>query len=212
MIKVYKHTSQTSGKSYVGITGDMDKRVGRHQQPGCVAFYRAIQKYGWSDFVTEVLEEVETPELALEREAYYIRSLNTLLPTGYNMKISGEYPVLCEEARAKISASNRNRVITDQMRTNMSAAQKGKLVSNETRAKLSEMRRGRKQSAEHTEARQKALVGHTTSDEARAKMSATRKGRTALNKGQPRSEETKRKISETKRLNKEKKLNGSDPD
>ena len=54
---IYKHTSKTSGKVYIGQTNNINVRWKPGAYRNCAKFYAAIQKYGWDDFEHEILEE-----------------------------------------------------------------------------------------------------------------------------------------------------------
>lgn len=86
---IYKYTSP-SGKVYIGQTVNSQEQRARNGEgyKGCPAFYRAIQKYGFENFIYEVLEEVEQEELD-EKEKYYIALYNSLVPNGYNILTGG---------------------------------------------------------------------------------------------------------------------------
>lgn len=122
---IYKHTSP-SGKSYIGLTF---RKPEKRWQNGCgydirTKMGQAIQKYGWDNFSHEIIEEnIETLELAKEREQYWIDYYDSFR-NGYNSTIGGdsvslnrktnlpvyqldanlniiqEYPTLAEAARA----------------------------------------------------------------------------------------------------------------
>lgn len=90
---IYKYTSP-SGKSYIGqtTTNPMRRASGGEGYKGCVAFYDAIQKYGWSNFILEILEEIESDDLISELndlEIFYINKFNTISPYGYNILLGG---------------------------------------------------------------------------------------------------------------------------
>lgn len=82
---IYKYTSP-SGKSYIGqTTYSLYERAGLNGRcyQNCTVFYSAIKKYGFENFSVEILDEVEESEIE-DKEAYYIKKYNTLLPNGYN--------------------------------------------------------------------------------------------------------------------------------
>lgn len=60
MYLIYKHTSKTCGKSYIGKTGNIANPNKRwknglgYTEKTQPAFYNAIQKYGWADFETTI--------------------------------------------------------------------------------------------------------------------------------------------------------------
>ena len=88
---IYRHISP-AGKSYIGITMQNPERrfqngYGYKTQ---IAFYRAIQKYGWENFRHEILEENLTEKEACEKEAYYISKVyKSFAPNGYNTREGG---------------------------------------------------------------------------------------------------------------------------
>ena len=155
---VYTHTSP-SGKVYVGQTVNIKKRWGYNgehyktkKKDGTFiqrTFARAIIKYGWENFIHEIILENISKEEADYAEKYLIKWYK-LHNQSYNITDGGEgvccpRPPLSEEARKKISerlllnhpmrgkhwspetlaritAANRNRVYTPE--------QKAKMVEN----------------------------------------------------------------------------------
>ncbi len=94
-MKIYKHTSKTSGKAYVGFTSkSINERFCQHIKSAenntdtNSHFQRAIQKYGPSDFISEKLEDVDENNWQ-DREKYWISYYDTL-KNGYNMTAGGE--------------------------------------------------------------------------------------------------------------------------
>ena len=66
MYKVYKYTSP-SNKIYIGITSKTLNERARYDGSGykeCKAFWRAIKKYGWENFTSEILAQELTEEEA----------------------------------------------------------------------------------------------------------------------------------------------------
>lgn len=94
---IYKHTNKINGKSYIGQTLQVDLRIrfkngrGYHKQK---IFFKAILKYGWENFIHEVLEIVDSKEQANARERYYIKLYNTYVgfenAWGYNATPGGD--------------------------------------------------------------------------------------------------------------------------
>ena len=94
---VYKFTSP-SGKSYIGITNNVKKRKAEHRRLSKTvdrAFYRAIRKYGFDNFIFEILEEydkadkIELLNKLNEMEMFYINKFNTF-KNGYNSTLGGD--------------------------------------------------------------------------------------------------------------------------
>lgn len=120
-----------------------------------------------------------------------------------------------DETRNKISNSLKGRKLTDEQRKKWSEVKMGHEVSEETRKKLSEKAKGVKhrphtdEEKEHQSRVIKELrktsspiwnKGKHLSDEQKKHISETLNGRPSPMKGRKRSEETNRKINETKRL------------
>lgn len=78
----------------------------------------------------------------------------------------------------------------------------GKITSKETREKISKIQLGKKLSEEHKQNIGKSHFGKSLSEEHKRKLSIAKKGKKSSTAGLPRkpmSEETKKKISETKK-------------
>ena len=107
MYTIYKYTNQIDGKVYIGQTKhSLEKRAqanGKNYR-GCPYFYSAIQKYGWDNFSSEILEVVNTIEEANEREMYYISLFDSTNPiNGYNILNGGDCGPINDITRKKIS-------------------------------------------------------------------------------------------------------------
>lgn len=92
---IYKHTSKTSGKSYIGLTKvGMSRRWNQHthdaRKGSRLHFHNAIRLYGENDWVHTILEEgIESLIKANELELQYIKEYNTF-EDGYNLTIGGD--------------------------------------------------------------------------------------------------------------------------
>ena len=80
---VYKIVNKINGKIYVGQTTEkLNQRCSRHmgyqKDDKDTKFYRAVRKYGKSNFYIELIEEVKTLEELNTREEYWIRKLDTV--------------------------------------------------------------------------------------------------------------------------------------
>jgi hypothetical protein len=94
---IYKLTCLPTGKSYIGQTRDTKTKAGREYAYGVLGRWNdhcscpsgtplglAIAQYGPDQFKVETIES-DIPESRLdEREAHWITSIGTLIPSGYN--------------------------------------------------------------------------------------------------------------------------------
>ena len=114
MIGIYKITSKTSGKVYVGQSINIKKRFYEHlyqafhrEELGYTSIlHQAMRKYGAEDFYLEVLEECSAEELD-NREKYWIEELNCMSPNGYNILSGGQgkraAPLFCKSCGKEIT-------------------------------------------------------------------------------------------------------------
>ena len=179
---IYKHTSP-SGKSYIGITNNYQRRCNEHKSNKgcCVAFNNAIQKYGWDYFTHEILHEGLTLHEANQMEISLISSHNTLYPNGYNLREGGSLCSFSDETKEKMSNVRKNtttaidvctgivtRVSTDDPRWDTGeivGVTKGKQVKKRTPEQIQNMVNARKAS------------NFKQSDETKQKWSVLRKGK-----------------------------------
>ena len=83
---IYKITSP-SGKSYIGRTKDISKRLVQHKseaKTGRTGFtiHKAIRKYGWDNMKVEILDMAPSEEIEVLEEKYILESNS--LKIGYN--------------------------------------------------------------------------------------------------------------------------------
>ena len=105
-----------------------------------------------------------------------------------------------EEAKRKISESEKGKKISEETKRKLSEAHKGRQFSEETKRKLSEANKGKKSSEDKKQKISEANKGRKLSEEHKKKISETKKGK-------EHSEEHNKKISESmKGKNKGKKL------
>lgn len=97
---IYKFTNKINGKSYVGKTNNIERRIEDHKKSSnngedCY-FYRAVRKYGFDNFEIEILFR-STSQLISEKE--FTNLFEPLLikehkshksQNGYNMTWGGE--------------------------------------------------------------------------------------------------------------------------
>jgi group I intron endonuclease len=92
---VYKITNKINGKCYIGMTtNSLEKRITEHlsSSKGGSNFllHCAIRKYGFQSFEFSIIDTSETKEILIEKEIYWIKTLNTKSPNGYNLTDGGE--------------------------------------------------------------------------------------------------------------------------
>lgn len=141
---IYVITNIITGMQYVGQSSNAQKRFLAHKQAkdGTV-FHQAIRNYGPENFFIEVLEE--QIENFNEREKYWIKKLNTLYPTGYNMTKGGEgYPHLNGELsyQSKLTNVQVNQIIDLLLNSSLSQEQIGEKF-NVTQEIISDINRGK---------------------------------------------------------------------
>ena len=89
--KIYLLRCRITGKSYVGVTSmSLEERwhngQGYKNQP---VIYDDICEYGWNNFEHILIDTAFTYKESREKERFYIKTMNSLFPNGYNI-ISGE--------------------------------------------------------------------------------------------------------------------------
>ena len=86
MIGIYKIENLINHKIYIGQSIHIERRWSEHCFPSAKSLIsRAIKKYGKENFSFQVLEECQIEELA-EKEIYYIKQFDCVVPKGYNVK------------------------------------------------------------------------------------------------------------------------------
>ena len=90
---IYYILDRTNGEGYVGQTKNKLKtRISHHIKYNNSYLGNAIKLHGWENFSVFVLEECESPDELNEREMYWIKTLHTKSPNGYNMTDGGDTP------------------------------------------------------------------------------------------------------------------------
>lgn len=189
---VYILTNTKNGKQYVGQTcGPVGYRWRAHvsearRKANCPLLARAIVKYGPDVFSVAFIDLTGSSQEWLNFvERWFIDELNTQKPNGYNLEPGGRNGKHSEETKQKIGMAHRGLKRSAQARENMSAWQ-----------------RGIKRSAHHVEAIRRASTGRKHKPETKLKQSLAKKGRPSPLRGRkwgPMPEETKRKLSESKK-------------
>jgi hypothetical protein len=119
--EIYKITSLTTGKIYVGQAVSHILNHKRYRPYGHEGRFRchvseafstkknqshylnnAIRKYGVADFVVELIECCEINQ-ANDREIHYIKHYSSLFPGGYNLKNGGSVFTHSDESKKRVS-------------------------------------------------------------------------------------------------------------
>lgn len=200
--KVYKHTlpMSVSGKEndmvYIGITCQEKAcyRWGRNgiKYKNSIYFYHAIQKYGWDNFLHEVLFDGLTKEEANQKEIELISEYDsTNQNKGYNIELGGN-------GQGKHSLETRMKI---------SQAKKGFKYSEESKRKISEALKSLDRAGEnspvygrhHTEETKRKIsekvTGRKHSEETKQKMSEQRAGEKNVMYGKTHTKEAREKIA-----------------
>lgn len=200
--KVYKHTlpMSISGKEndmvYIGITCQEKAhyRWGKNgiKYKNSIYFYNAIQKYGWDNFIHEILFDGLTKEEANRKEVELISEYgSTNQSKGYNIELGGN-------GQGKHSLETCMKI---------SQAKKGFKFSEESKKKMSESQRAINRKGENSpmygthrseEIKRKIsekAIGRKISEEAKQKMSEKRVGEKNIMYGKHHTDEAKEKIA-----------------
>jgi group I intron endonuclease len=90
---IYKATNKFDGKCYIGFATNFKKRVTRHKTDSKTKnnkFYYSIRKYGWDNFVWEVLYQSKDKIHTLKvMENFFIVQYDSYT-NGYNETLGGE--------------------------------------------------------------------------------------------------------------------------
>lgn len=160
-------------------------RQGKHHSPKLQSHYN---KYGEDDLVFSIIATCDANDL-IRQEQFFLDAYNpwfNVLQTAYSclgMKLS-------EEAKAKISESNRRRTVRDETKRKISEANTGRRPNQATRDKMSASGKGKRFSEEHKKKISEALKGREFSEETKQRMREGRKDRVI-------TDETRRKLSES---------------
>lgn len=135
---VYCHTNIKNNKKYFGITcREPIKRWGHN---GCnykssQHFYSAIQKYGWNNFIHEVMFTFNNKEEAEAMERELIIKFKTYIPDfGYNIELGGNYKGKhSKDTCKKISDSKIGKPRDEYTRQKVSNSLKGLLVGSKNK-------------------------------------------------------------------------------
>ena len=93
---IYKIQNKIDGKAYIGQSINIERRWKEHKK--CIygisegynyPIYKAIRLYGLENFDWEIIEECSKEELD-DKEKFYIKEYNCVIPFGYNQTFGGQ--------------------------------------------------------------------------------------------------------------------------
>jgi group I intron endonuclease len=173
---IYRITNNITGLSYIGKTENKARsrwmsHVSASKRPntraGKTRLARSIAKYGLSSFTFEVIDIAETSQSLEKKEIFWIETLNTLTPRGYNLSTGGEGGRLSEETKNKLSYAHAQRYgkeISDRkilrdMTPEQIALRKEQATVNRRNAQLGK-KRSKKRPPASSETLQKMAAAH----------------------------------------------------
>lgn len=141
---VYKTTNTVNGRQYVGSHSTNNVEDG-YLGSGH-ALLKAVKKYGKDCFTREIIEFLDTPGEAFEKEVQYIEQFNTLQPNGYNLSPTGGIGVVgwcSDETREKLRQARIGKKHSDDVKRKIgkssigNKSNTGRNLTKEHKAKLS---------------------------------------------------------------------------
>lgn len=150
---IYKITCTANGRFYIGSSNNCERRWITHRRDLRGQYHRnphlqrAFNQYSEKCFTFEVIENVFVDTL-LEREQYWLDTLQPFSPNGFNIAIKADSGMRGRKAsletRAKLSAVRKGFVFSDERNLKISLAKRGIKRSPETCAKIGAASKGRK--------------------------------------------------------------------
>lgn len=119
---------------YVGQTRlPLEKRWAEHRKPTCRAFVsKMLNTFGVEKFTIVVLERLPIAELN-EREGYWIETLGTLAPNGFNRRKSGHVSGMSEATKLRMGEARKKLWADPAYKANMREKLKAAWAGNEAR-------------------------------------------------------------------------------
>lgn len=184
---IYKITNTINDKIYIGQTNDFNRRKSQYKhackdQPDQF-ITKAMLKYGFDNFVMEIIDTLNSREEAnIKEEEYMLLYDSRNLEKGYNIATGGGVFGLTESIKIKISEK-----LKEHYKHNVSKM-KGRVYSQEHREAISRgsmgkkgTNLGKKFTQEHRDKIRIANTNKTHTPETRAKLALIKKGITPTN-------------------------------
>ncbi len=229
---IYAITNKIDGKVYIGQTINYKKRLLSYKGLRCKGqplIYNALRKNGIGSFTFEIIDEAVSKVQLDLLEIVYIGKFRSLYKKyGYNLQSGGSYPRQAVSSNRKIGNANRGKTRSDDVKNKMSEDRLGekngfygKKHTPQTKERIGNANKGRIKTKEELEKLAKSTtgkkyaLGYVHTIEQRIRKSEAHKGiipseesnqkRSKSLMGHVVSYETRRRISETKKKNFEKK-------
>lgn len=204
---VYCHTNKLNRKKYFGITSRTPEERWKYGDGyrNQIVFWRAIQKYGWNNFVHEIIADSLAEEEAKQMEITLIALHKTNCRRyynpayGYNMTDGGDGTsgrFITDETRQKISASLIGRKMSEEAKNKMSKARKGVSFTEEHKRKIGESQLGKKFSEQTKKKISDSRIGKYTGENNPNYGNHKLAGENNPMYGKQHTEETRQKISQ----------------
>jgi len=180
---VYILTHKTTQEFYIGYR--YKNKVASSEDLGKVYFSSCSRvKDRFSEFEPQVIAEFFDPIDAFAHEQCLIKEhfkdplcLNRVYQNTDGKRFFIPPANHSEEAKKKIGAASKKRVVSEETRQKMSLAAKSRTHSPETKKKISEIQKGKKLSQESIRKRSETVRGRKRSEETKKKISDAQKGR-----------------------------------
>ncbi len=196
IVYVYRIYFPMSGKSYIGQTNDMRRRMEEHLRVDNGSLvHRALLKY--NDWEISILHTCQSRDETNKLEIEEILNFGSLHPGGYNLVQGGGGGGIPDFIRKRISDTLMGHDVSKESRDKMSKAVK--LRGLGPIEKLAEFNRGKKQAPEHTAKISDSLKGHEVTPSTRKKIGDAHRGEKSSCWGKELSAEHRKKISDAQR-------------
>lgn len=188
--RIYRLTNKVNGKMYHGQTTieNINDRWTKYKNLNCKGqpkIYRALKKYGWDNFIAEVIDTTPQNQPQLdELEIFYIAKFDSM-NNGYNCDPGGRGGKKSEETKNRLSKNL----------SGQGNPMFGRKQSDETKRKIALTKIGKKSSEETKLKMSEAHMGKKLSDETKRKISESKSGSKHHNFNKHISNEIRQKMS-----------------
>ena len=210
---IYKTTCVVNNKIYIGQKTSSTFLVESYLGSGTL-LKKAVKKYGKENFYVELISECNSAQELNETEVYWIAQLNSIDKSiGYNIAVGGQggSKPLSDETKNKISKANKWKKLSNEqieflrkINTGRPSKMKGKKLPVEwvEKVRQTKLSQHRHLTVEQKEYLSKINKGKTLTEEHKQKISKALTGRPTEScsmYGKHHSEETKKKMSDTRK-------------